>query len=115
MVRNHCLAKSILDAAWTEFRGFLAYKAAWAGRQFVAVNPAYTSQDCSHGGHRQKMPLLDAIALPPPQGGGVLWGARSARGVRGRHSCRRGPPARPATRGRPDAPPAALAPHPPSC
>ncbi len=59
MVHNHCLAKSISDAAWSGFFQLLAYKAEWAGRQFVAVNPAYTSQDCSNCGHRQKMPLSE--------------------------------------------------------
>ena len=57
MVHNHCLAKSISDAAWSQFDSLLTYKAAWAGRQFVAVNPAYTSQNCSRCGHRQAMPL----------------------------------------------------------
>ena len=57
MVHNHCLAQSIQDAAWAQFATFLAYKAAWAGRRFVAVNPAYTSQDCSGCGHRQKKTL----------------------------------------------------------
>jgi putative transposase len=53
MTHNHCLAKSIADAAWSQFASLLAYKAAWAGRTFVAVNPAYTSQDCSSCGHRK--------------------------------------------------------------
>src|SRR5262249_9936044 len=57
MVHNHCLAKSISDAAWAEFASMISVKAEWAGRAFVAVNPAYTSQDCSRCGHRQKMPL----------------------------------------------------------
>ncbi len=57
MVHNHCLAKSILDAAWTDFTNSLQYKAEYAGRRLVKVNPAYTSQDCSTCGHRQKMPL----------------------------------------------------------
>jgi len=57
MIHNHCLAKSISDAAWGQFAAFLSYKAENAGRKFVAVNPAYTSQDCSQCGHRQKMPL----------------------------------------------------------
>ena len=59
MVHNHCLAKSILDAAWSQFIDYLAYKAEWAGRQLVKVNPAYTSQDCHECGHRQKMPLSE--------------------------------------------------------
>jgi putative transposase len=47
MVKNHHLAKSITDAGWGAFLIILAYKAAWAGRRIVAVNPAYTSQRCS--------------------------------------------------------------------
>jgi putative transposase len=57
MVQNHCLAKSISDAAWAMFLTFLRYKAASAGRRMVEVNPAYTSQECSCCGHRQQMPL----------------------------------------------------------
>jgi putative transposase len=53
MVHSHRLAKSIHDAAWSQFASLLSYKAAWASRKFVAVNPAYTSQDCSQGGHRK--------------------------------------------------------------
>lgn len=52
MVRNHALAKSIADAAWTQFTHLLATKAAWAGRCFEVVNPAYTSQECSGCGWR---------------------------------------------------------------
>lgn len=59
MVHNHCLAKSIHDAAWAMFAAMVAYKAACAGRRFIAVNPAYTSQDCSRCGHRQKMSLSE--------------------------------------------------------
>jgi putative transposase len=47
MVRNHHLAKSISDAAWRQFRTILEAKAAFAGRQVLAVPPAYTTQDCS--------------------------------------------------------------------
>jgi putative transposase len=65
MVHNHCLAKSISDAAWAEFTSMVRVKAEWAGRSFVAVNPAYTSQDCSRCGHRQKMPLLERIYRCP--------------------------------------------------
>src|SRR5712691_10122027 len=61
MVHNHCLAKSIQDAAWSQFTAHLAYKAAYAGRQYVAVNPAYTSQDCSQCGHRAKKTLAERM------------------------------------------------------
>jgi putative transposase len=47
MVRNHTLAKSIADASWGAFLSILAAKAAWAGREVVAVDPAFTSQLCS--------------------------------------------------------------------
>ena len=59
MTQTHCLAKSIHDAAWSQFASLLSYKAAWAGRRYVAVNPAYTSQDCSGCGHRQALSLSD--------------------------------------------------------
>ena len=41
------MAKSVLDASWNRFRTYLSYKAESAGRLFVLVNPAYTSQMCS--------------------------------------------------------------------
>jgi putative transposase len=47
MVKNHHLAKSISDAGWGAFLIILTHKAACAGRRVVAVNPAYTSQQCS--------------------------------------------------------------------
>jgi len=60
MVKNHCLAKSISDASWSMFRTVLTSKAESAGRdakgaalrEVIAVNPAYTSQDCSGCGYR---------------------------------------------------------------
>jgi len=53
------LAKSIADASWSEFFSKLSGKAEEAGRQFIKVNPAYTSQDCSGCHHRQKVPLSE--------------------------------------------------------
>ena len=52
MLGNHCLAKSIADASWSQFRSILTSKAESAGREILAVNPAYTSQDCSGCGYR---------------------------------------------------------------
>lgn len=49
MVRSK-LAKSILDAGWGGFLSQLSYKMARAGKTFVQVNPAYTSQTCSQCG-----------------------------------------------------------------
>jgi putative transposase len=61
MLHNHCLAKSISDAAWGMFFACLAYKAENAGRRYNAGNPAYTTQDCSGCGHRQKMELSERV------------------------------------------------------
>jgi putative transposase len=61
MVHNHCLAKSIADAAWSRFFAMLSYKAESAGRKLVKVNPAYTTQNCHRCGHRQKLTLADRI------------------------------------------------------
>jgi putative transposase len=47
MVKNHHLAKSIHDAGWGAFLIILTDKAACAGREVIAVNPAFTSQRCS--------------------------------------------------------------------
>ncbi len=65
MTHHHGLAKSIHDVAWGQFTSLLAYKAAWAGRRYVAVNPAYTSQDCSRCGHRQPLALSDRTYTCP--------------------------------------------------
>jgi putative transposase len=43
------LAKSIHDAGCGMFYQFLAYKAADAGRELIAVNPRGTSQTCTCG------------------------------------------------------------------
>ncbi len=50
LVKNHCLAKSINDAGWYQFRKWLEYFGEKMGRVTVAVNPAYTSQNCSNCG-----------------------------------------------------------------
>ena len=46
------LNRRILDQTWGEIVRQLTYKAAWAGREFATVNPAYTSQTCSNCGAR---------------------------------------------------------------
>jgi putative transposase len=51
MITNHCLAKSIADAAWNQLASYTCYKAAEAGRTYIEVDPRGTSQCCSrcHG------------------------------------------------------------------
>lgn len=73
MLHNHCLSKSISDAAWSGFFTMLGIKAEWAGtRNFVKVNPAYTSQTCSVCGHRlasdKRLGLSDRVFNCPDCG-----------------------------------------------
>ena len=44
--KTHAKNRNTLDAAWGKARTFLTYKAERAGCQIVAIDPAYTTQDC---------------------------------------------------------------------
>jgi putative transposase len=57
MVRNRYLAKSISDAAWTQFRSWIEYFGKVFGVVTVAVPPHYTSQNCSNCGRLVKKAL----------------------------------------------------------
>ncbi len=57
LVKNHCLAKSINDAGWYQFRKWLEHFGVKFGKITVAVNPAYTSQECSNCGTHVKKSL----------------------------------------------------------
>lgn len=50
MVHNHCLAKSINDASWYQFRVWLEYFGKVFGKITIAVAPHGTSQECSSCG-----------------------------------------------------------------
>jgi putative transposase len=50
MVKNHCLAKSINDASWYQFRIWVEYFGKVFEKITIAVPPAYTSQECSSCG-----------------------------------------------------------------
>ena len=68
MVRNHHLARSISDAGWGQFVNILSYKAEYAGREFVQVNPNGTSQICSGCGSTVQKSLSTRIHNCPTCG-----------------------------------------------
>jgi putative transposase len=59
LLKNGRLARAISDAAWSEFRRMLEYKAAWYGREMIAVDRWFPSSKlCSNCGTMQvTMPL----------------------------------------------------------
>ncbi|GAA1726891.1 RNA-guided endonuclease InsQ/TnpB family protein [Streptomyces yatensis] len=59
MLSNGKLSRAISDAAWSQFRSMLEYKAAWYGREVIAVDRWFPSSKlCSVCGTlREKMPL----------------------------------------------------------
>ncbi|MDY7023897.1 MAG: transposase, partial [Cyanobacteriota bacterium] len=57
MVRNHKLAKSISDAAWSTFVQWLEYFGQKLGCEIIKVAPHFTSQICSKCGEKTKKSL----------------------------------------------------------
>ena len=57
LVRNKKLAKSINDAGWSQLRKWIEYFGGKYGRLTIAVNPAYTSQECFNCGQLIKKSL----------------------------------------------------------
>ena len=55
MLQNKRLSKAISEVSWSVFKEMLVYKAAWYGKQVIAVARNYTSsQLCSNCDHQHK-------------------------------------------------------------
>jgi putative transposase len=61
MLKQHTLAKAIVDAAWSQLVQYTTYKAEGAGGRVVLVDPRHTSQDCSSCGHRVEKPMAERV------------------------------------------------------
>jgi len=58
MLKNHCLAKSISDAAWSEFFRQLVYKSEWGGKNLIEIGrfePSSRLCDCGEINHDLKL------------------------------------------------------------
>jgi len=65
MQKNHCLAKSIADVAWSMFITITESKAEDAGSRVILVNPRNTSQTCSRCGMIVAKTLSDRVHSCP--------------------------------------------------
>jgi len=55
MVKNHCLARAILDMGWGEFRTMLEYKSEWQGKNISVIGRFEpSSKTCNCCGHINK-------------------------------------------------------------
>jgi putative transposase len=61
MVKNHKIARSIMDAAWGFFAFCLTFKAANAGKLAIGVDPRGTSQTCPDCGAVQSKSLSERV------------------------------------------------------
>ncbi len=62
MVKNHHLAKSIVDVSWNTLVQYTTYKAESAGAVVVLINPEYALQECSGCGNiKHDLKLSDRI------------------------------------------------------
>ncbi|MDQ2905833.1 MAG: transposase [Chloroflexota bacterium] len=68
LVKNRKLAKSISDASWGRFLSWVNYYGVLHGIVVIAVEPAFTSQDCSACGTRVKKSLSIRTHICPKCG-----------------------------------------------
>jgi putative transposase len=73
--------RAIADNGWSIFINMLQYKAVIAGKRVVLVDPAFTSQDCSQCGSRQKLDLSDRTYNCPTCGLYLCRDANAARNI----------------------------------
>ncbi|MFI6265911.1 RNA-guided endonuclease InsQ/TnpB family protein [Micromonospora sp. NPDC051006] len=72
MLANHSLARAISDAAWTQLRNMIEYKAAWYGRTVIAIDRWYPStKTCSACGRINTAMTLGVRAWTCPGCGAV--------------------------------------------
>jgi putative transposase len=72
MVKNHNLAKAVMDATWYKLRQYTAYKVERRGGQLIVVNPSGTPQKCSKCGKDVKKKDLSVRVHECPYCGLVL-------------------------------------------
>jgi len=65
MVKNRHLAKSIHDAGWGHFKRWVRYDGQVYGVPVIAVEPQYTTQNCSRCGTQVKKSLSVRTHLCP--------------------------------------------------
>ncbi|PTX61288.1 putative transposase [Melghirimyces profundicolus] len=65
MIKNHHLAKSIVDAGWRQLVQYTTYKAESAGKRVVQVNPHQTSQRCASCGEIVKKTWVERVHRCP--------------------------------------------------
>jgi len=61
LLKKRWCSKQISDVAWSNFSNILSYKAEYADKLIVKVNPAYTSQTCHKCGTRTLKELKDRV------------------------------------------------------
>ena len=50
LLKNHALSQAISDVGWRSFLNMLAYKADLYGKEFLTIDPKYTTQRCHQCG-----------------------------------------------------------------